>query len=344
MSPRHLPLIVALALAAPLAADRGAAQVAGGAGASLLFFPLVVADGEHDTVIQLANRSTRRLFARCLYAAEGEGGQTVQSFDIVLVSRQSTHWVASRGRPLDPLDPVCERFHGDCDGAGLDPGRVPELPAGFRGDLVCVQLDRSGAPTSGNALRGTATLIGADGDLAKYEAVGLAGKPGNDADSVLCLGGEASESCPRGAEYAACPETWLLGSRAEGVPHGSAPGSPTHRHTVVVATCARRSGGGGAIVQVAVVNEFEQRLTTSFTVQRWKEVALVDPIFGHEVLGSDFMQTRLHAVESGGSGIVVMALSRHVDDGGAAAGGAVAAVPHAEGARMTQDRIVLGDE
>ena len=95
------------------------------------------------------------------------------------------------------------------------------MPEGFRGTLDCVQLDRGGAPTSGNALRGIATLIGADGDVAKYEAVGIPGAPANDADGILCLGGEAGEDCPRGAEYGACPLTWLLGTRAEDVAQAS---------------------------------------------------------------------------------------------------------------------------
>ena len=338
-------VLLVLTVAALLTTARGSAQVTTDGAASVLFFPIVVADGEQDTLIQLANRSTRVVFARCLYTAGGEaGGADSLSFDLVLVGRQSTHWVAARGRLVDPNDPLCQRLKtSECDGAGFDPGRVPELPTGFRGDLVCVQLDRSGAPTSGNALRGSATLISAGGDVAKYEAVGLRGAPGNDADSVLCLGGAASETCPRGAEYAACPGSWLLPVRAAGAPHDPAPGSPTQQNTLFIATCARRSGSGGTVVQVANVNEFEQRFTTSVSVQRWKEYPLTDPIFAREVLGTDFMQTSLRAVEDRGSGVVVIALSRQVDGEGGAAGGAVAAVPYAVGARSTQDRIVLAD-
>src|SRR5262245_10542344 len=339
-------VLLAFTVAALLTTGRGAAQITTDAGAALLFLPIVVADGERDTLIQLTNRSTRLAFARCVYTAGSEGGGNDSlSFDLVLVARQSTHWVASRGRAVDPTDARCERLKSsECDGAGFDPGRIPELPAGFRGDLVCVQLDRSGAPTSGNALRGSATLISAGGDVAKYEAVGLRGAPGNDADSVLCLGGAASETCPRGAEYAACPGSWLLPVRAEGAPHDPASGSPTQQNTLFIATCARRSGSGGTVVQVANVNEFEQRFTTSFTVQRWKEYPLTDPIFTREVLGTEFMQMSLRAVEDRGSGVVVIALSSQVDGEGGAAGGAVAAVPYAVGARGTQDRIVLADQ
>ena len=338
-------LLLAFTVAALLPCGRAAAQVTTDTGASVLFLPAVVADAERDTVIQLTNRSMRVTYARCVYTAGEAGGDDSLSFDLALVARQSTHWVASRGRLADPTDMPCTRtMTSDCDGAGLDPGRIPELPAGFRGDLVCVQLDRSGAPTSGNALRGSATLIGADGDVAKYEAIGLVGAPGNDADSVLCLGGAASENCPRGAEYASCPGSWLLPVRAEGTPHGPAPGSPTQQNTIVIAACARRSGSGGTIVQIANVNEFEQRFSTSVPVQRWKEYPLTDAIFTREVLGTDFMQTSLRAVENVGSGVVVIALSRQVDGEGGAAGGAVAAVPYAEGARGTQDRILLADQ
>jgi hypothetical protein len=339
---RLTAMLIAAVLIAPLAAPPAGAQLTSDAGASILLFPFVVANDGRDTVIQIANRSTRVLRARCSYAAADAASEELP-FDLFLMSRQATVWVASRGRPVDATDPQCTAETSDCDGAGLDPGRIPALPAGFRGDLVCIQVDRSGAPTSGNALRGAATLTGADGDLGRYEAIGVPGVPSNDADGVLCLGGAASEGCPLGAEYAACPESWLLGLRAEGVAHNGAPDGPRLHSTLVLATCSR-GGDAAAAVQISVTNELEQRLSIVQSVLRWQEVRLADqPVFGFELNGTEFLRTRLTSSSESGSGFIALALTIRTSDTGDAVGGAVAAVPYAERPRTGQDRVVLAN-
>jgi len=348
MSRRLAVLFVWLVIAVSLAPNRGAAQLVVGAGASTQFFPFVAADAAHDTMIQLVNGSTQRIFVRCTYTPGDSGGvQAAINFDLVLTRRQPTHWIASTGRVSDPSDMPCDRETPTCDGAGIDPGRIPPLPEGFTGDLLCVQIDRSGAPMSGNALRGMATLVDrASGDVATYAAIGLAGNSFNDGDNTLCLGGTAlSISCPRGAEYAACPQTWLLAGRAEGAAPGAMVPAPGARTRLVIATCSRRAGTGGATAQIEVINEVEQRFTASAPVQRWAEIALADnPIFGRDVLGTDFVQIRVRAAQASGSGIVVVALSDRATADGASAGGAIAAVPVGMGARAERDRIVFAGE
>ena len=46
--------------------------------------------------------------------------------------------------------------------------------------------------------------------MSKYNAIGLKGFDTNNMDGVLCLGGGVSDDCPSGAEYEACPQTWIL--------------------------------------------------------------------------------------------------------------------------------------
>jgi len=349
MAPHIARLLVAVAVALSFVATRGTAQVTAGGGASILFFPFVTTDGDRDTVIQLANRSTRVTYARCAYTS-GEGDAAALSFDLTLMARQTTHWVVSRGRSVDPSDAVCTNGSDttprvtDCDGAGFDPGRIPPMPEGFRGTLDCVQLDRGGAPTSGNALRGIATLIGADGDVAKYEAVGIPGAPANDADGVLCLGGEVGEGCPQGAEYGACPLSWLLATRAEDVPQSAAEGAPTLHTSLVIITCGRGADTDNAIVQYFATNEFESRFSGSTAVSRWKELsAASERVLRREVAGTDFIQLRLKSREQG-PGIIVLALTDFRSPAGNSEGGAVVSVPSAEGVRSSQDRFVLAGE
>jgi hypothetical protein len=340
---RLLLSLACMTVAMPLVAAHCVAQLTTSEDASVLLFPFIVADGQHDTVVQLVNGAPRVTFVHCVYTPGGAGGANQElGFDLVLVTRQPTHWVASTGRPLDPSDDNCDRNMTACDGAGFDPGSVPALPEGFQGDLLCVQVDRSRAPFSGNALRGSATLLDTDsGDIAKYAAVGLPGLAFNDADNTLCLGGEESDTCPRGAEYAACPRTWLLEQRSEGAAPPGVGSGLASRSDLILETCSRRAGTGAAHVQMFVTNEFEQRLSTTVDVARWMRVALADlQIFTREVTGSDFVHVAV-MTPTDPPGIALVALSRRVSEGGAAAGGSIAAVPFADGIRSAQDRIVL---
>jgi len=341
MSHRLLLPLVGIAAAAWLVAAPSRAQVTTVEGASVQFFPLVAADAGRDTLIQLANGSPQRIFVRCVYTPGGLGGQNAAvDFHLVLDKFQPTHWLASTGREVNPDDEPCDREMPACDGAGLDPGRIPPLPEDFAGDLICIQVDRSDAPVSGNALRGVATLVDtASGDIAKYPSVGLRGAPVNDADETLCLGGEASAECPRGAEYAGCPLSWSLLHRAE----GGAPDRLQAHTKLVIATCSRRAGTGAGVAQILIFNEFEQRLSTSFSVQRWTEVALADnPIFDRDVHGSDFLQTRLRP-SAASPGFVVIGFTSLASSDGAETGGSAGAVPHMQGV-APGDRIVLADE
>ena len=79
-------------------------------------------------------------------------------------------------------------------------------------------------------------------------------------------------------------------------------------------------------------------------MQRWAEIALADNnVFSRDVLGTDFAQTVVRS-SMGSPGIIVVALGdRRATDGGTA-GGSIAVVPHAVGARADRDRIVLVDQ
>ena len=211
---------------------RAAGQLTTDHGASIIIFPKVVADGTWDTVIQIANEEDVLTLAHCFYVNGAAvfpdqplgplnpPQWAVIDFDIALTNLQPTHWLASHGRLDDPTDPNCRTTElPNCDGAGLDPGPVPPLPPGFRGELVCFEVAPAGFPTSGNHLVGLGTLLHlSSGDVAKYNAIGARGLDANNNDHVLCLGGSPTEQCPNGAEYDACPDTWILNHLADGAP------------------------------------------------------------------------------------------------------------------------------
>jgi len=156
---------------------------------SILIFPKVVRDGTRDTVIQISNTGNLVDSVRCFYL---DGLTcTVRDFDLTLTRLQPTIWRVGDGR----------RVGSNSD--GLDPGSIPAQPFGFKGALICteVQPDFSDV-TVGNHLKGEATLEPeasavhtGDRRLSKYNAVAFQGGSGGT-NNALALDG---------TEYAACP-------------------------------------------------------------------------------------------------------------------------------------------
>jgi hypothetical protein len=324
-----------------------AAQVSAEQNASVLFFPKVIADGTRDTVIQLVNSSNAQVSARCFYVSRRQDAVACErtAFTLRLTQNQPTHWVVSTGRPVDANDPGCQPTVLDCNGAGLDPGDVPPAPPAFRGELLCVEVDPSGAPVSDNHLSGIATLKDlTSGAVAKYNAVGAAGLPANNGDGVLCLGGTTSPACPTGAEFSACPQTWMFSHLADGAEDPVIGPGSTVATNVTIVPCAQNldtEAPAAVTAELLITNEFEQTLSASTTVTCWADLALsaIDPVFQPGLLGSDYAQTRI-SPGSGSAGVIVVAEQLR----SAGADGAKASTIlnlHAEGARAESDVIVL---
>lgn len=265
--------------------------------ASILVFPKVVADGTRDTIIQITNTSNSIRQAHCFYVngalanpllppGQFNQPQCIETdFDILLTRQQPTHWVVSQGRLFNSeqtcrtaiCDPATTGTDAaDCCDAGLDPLRVPPVVPDFVGELKCIEVDESGAPEGGNALKGEATIVDPtnDNDVAKYNAIGIKGFDNNDRNTTLCLGGGVSDACPMGPEYEACPAGWLLdhpltGSIDPVVEQQSFCTSPpcsSISTNLTVVPCAEEletQAPPPVTLQFLVTNEFEQTLSAS---------------------------------------------------------------------------------
>ncbi|MEO8452569.1 MAG: hypothetical protein ABI647_22440 [Gemmatimonadota bacterium] len=373
------------------------AQVTTEKSSSILVFPKVIADGTRDTIIQITNTSNSMVHAHCFYV---NGAPTFADFppdpitnpplwievdfDIWLTKQQPTHWVVSEGRLVDPTDPGCANGSNNppappnyaCNGAGLDPGRVPPVVQYFTGELKCVEVDDSGAPLSGNHLKGEATTIIADVcdpvadactlslgacassddcddtlfDVAKYNALGVLGNENNDGDNVLCLGGEPSDECPNGAEYDACPQVWIANHFAQGAPDpffGSDDDSGIFTSwTFVPCTEDFESQNSNPPTTVNAVintyNEFETAFSSSVKFTCWAEFDLdqINPVvYNFSVLGTAFAQSRLRPAAQFPSGFLMVGTESHVAPDGNVSTADVNY--HVEGSRPGPDLITI---
>jgi hypothetical protein len=301
-------------------------------GASILLFAKVVAGESTDTLIELANLSDNRVNAYCAYLNSAAEWQSLD-FRIALGPGQPLYWTAARGRT---------------ETVGEEPIDIPAVPAGFRGELLCVQVDAGGAPFSGDHLAGRATLADlASGNVATYRTVGLrGGEFFNDNDPFLCIGGEPSDNCLIGAEYEACPAEWIVSLPAEGAVDGQlGPGSALSSR-FAVAPCSqnlRETTPASVDIQLSVFNELAQQFTGRVAVTCWADLSLADlggQIFTRGTLGSDYAEARL-APASGAGGFFLVAETTRTSAGESPTASTVAFTPHHRGAAETPDVIVL---
>ena len=395
---------------AGLAAGAARADTTTDRSASILVFPKVIADGTRDTIIQISNTSNSVVHAHCFYV-NARAGRPLSppdpvfnpplwqelDFDIWLTQQQPTHWVVSEGRLIDPSDPACDQNNADCNGSGIDPGRVPPVVQPFTGELKCIEVDASGAPLSGNHLKGEATQVRLDVcdpnsfvttarcpassailerelglpgcrrrcqpsrqlfprqistgllyDVSKYNAIGILGNEFNNGDGVLCLGGQPDDGdCPTGAEYNACPDTWILNHFGQGVedPVAGTDSSVDTRITIVPCTENFETQEPTTVtIQLLTWNEFEQPFSSSVQVTCWADLALEDinPAFTSG-LRTTYEQTRLRSANLTTSGFMVVE-EPSTDETSDNFSSEAAFNLHVEGQRTTADKITIPSE
>ncbi|HVO27710.1 MAG TPA: hypothetical protein VMW56_29225 [Candidatus Margulisiibacteriota bacterium] len=288
------------ALALGVVAAGARADVTTEEGASILVFPKIQANGTFDTVIQITNTSNSILHAHCFYV-DASLRSTLSGlpcsvpsatclpiwqetdFLIWLTKQQPTHWLLSKGRNVDPTDGFAS------DGSGFDPGRVPPEPD-FVGELKCIEVAESGEPVMGNFLKGEATLevtaTTADalpdepgtqeGDVSKYNAIGIRANPDATPSNPLTLDDSVYNSCPAKlivnhfATGSTDPVAEELGSALSGS------SVATQLTLVPCSEDFENQRPKSVTVQFLIYNQFEERFSASTTVTCFLSVELTD--------------------------------------------------------------------
>ena len=300
----------AIILALVVAASTVRADVTTERSSSILVFPKVISNAPAiDTIIQISNTSNSMVFAHCLYVngAPRDPNLTAQL-------RQPAAMPGSRFRHLpheataDALGGVhraADRQHGyqrssradgtfrDCNGAGLDPGTIPPVSDSFTGELKCIEVDSSGAPINGNHLKGEATIVSADGDASKYNAIGVHGiehqlqrqqqrrypVPGWRRDSELPQR-RRIQRLPRYGDR----QSFRRRCQRSGDRRVRRRRLQVVRTEVTLVPCTEDFENqipGQAVVQFVIINEFEELFSTSTTLTCWAnwDLGAVNSVF-----------------------------------------------------------------
>lgn len=285
-------ILAGAALAAGVAQAQGVSTERPG---SILIFPKVVNENV-DTIIQISNTSNSLTYAHCFYVngdtVNGQPLWQVTDFDLVLTRQQPTHWAASEGRQVNPLD----NFPSGQSGSGLDPGLVPPVVPGFTGFLTCVETTSDGTPVSSNSLIGTATIGAVSNDpadtnsMSKYNAVAIpgclnaqgpcgSGGGANDGNNILEL---------NDVEYARCPGGLYLNFQSEGSSdpaideEGNTPSTvSTNLSLVPCGIDFENLEPTRTTIGVEIRDEFENRTSVSsgINVDCFFDDSLGDPLF-----------------------------------------------------------------
>ncbi len=277
-------------------------------------------------------------------------GWTETDFNILLTRDQPLGWRASTG--LAGAD-VPLSTYGFCDsppdrpcndasvcssacikvpnniGTAIPP--VPEVP--FLGALKCIEMipGQTSVPDTSNTLEGEATIETREfvtdtstapspapsfPDLQKYNAVGLQACTGPNSctggGTQLIIGNTVAQ------QYQSCAKTLILNHLFDARPTGEVSAGLTTTLTLVPCTDDFLDQiPGTSVAQFLVFNEFEQRFSTSKSVDCFFESAISgidtpDPtrsIFSILVQGTLAGQTRIRPIGSGLVGVASVALS-----------------------------------
>jgi len=293
-------------------------------------------------------------------------------FRITLTPRQPIAWLASQGytsctQSQTPgidrciaIDGTSRKGAPGSDGqptsnAGTRILPVPETP--FVGELKCIVVDRStGDPikdASANVLKGEALIETATPsklDVGKYNAVGIRALQDPNIGprpNVLTLSNNGD------GEYEGCPNVLILNHFFDGAADPAIDDGVNIFTWPVFVPCTEdflQQQPGAAIAQYLVFNEFEQRFSTSNTIQCFRATGMSNidttqaqnSIFSVGIAGTLAGQTRVSPI---GSGLLAVALEYHGDgsDGPTvrANGQSADANVHYQGQRATPDVITL---
>ncbi|MFQ5666660.1 MAG: hypothetical protein ACE5I7_09535 [Candidatus Binatia bacterium] len=203
---------------------------------ALLIYPLVRASGSEDTRIELMNLTSQPVSAQCFYVTSGTCNEI--GFFVTLTANQPISWMVGAGSNGNGRR-VAPAFFGD-------------------GELKCIVVPRTPDLSSHNALQGRGLLSDASGQTLGYAAIGFRRLTPGDFSGVVPLDGITYEQCPDRLHFQVLP--------SQGGPDSELVLVPCSQDLLLQVPSTAK-------VQLAVINEFEQRFSGATTVKCFNRLA-----------------------------------------------------------------------
>lgn len=238
---------------------------------AMLIFPLIVSEGTQDTWVELINMSDKQQTLECFYVRE-EGCVEI-GFQVTLTARQPLSWLARDGTN-NPLTFTA----------------VP--PFDGTGEMKCAVMPNTPDLSSHNVLQGRALVFDTqDGQTVGYGAIGFQRLVPGAFSRVVDLDGGTYDECPDRLHF-------------QVLARQSSPSSD-----LVLVPCAQdllTQTPTETVVQLAIVNEFEQVFSSSFrfschTVHSFSRLGTLS----RSLLGTDTAHLVVRGIASPLVGLVI---------------------------------------
>jgi len=230
-----------------------------------------VHEGTTDTRIELVNLSDRDQTIQCFYVRESDCNEV--GFFVSLTAGQPLSWMA-----------------GDGTNNPLTFTAVP--PFDGTGELKCAVVPRTPDLSSHNVLQGRALVFDTDGETVGYGAIGFQRLVPGQSGGVINLDGGTYEACPERLHFHAL-------TRQSGEPSSDLVLVPCDQDLLTQTPTT-------TVVQLAIVNEFEEVFSRSFsfTCHARKSFSSISTL-SKAVLGSDTAHVVVRGVGSPVIGLIV---------------------------------------
>jgi hypothetical protein len=240
---------------------------------ALLMYPLIVSDSTRNTRVEIVNLTGTEKQLKCVYLTGEHCSET--NFYVTLTANQPMSWLASQGTFNSKSRSAVPPFYGT-------------------GQLQCAVEPEQPDVDFHNAIQGRAVVFrsdGSDGETLGYGAVGFQRLTGGDFTGRADLDGSTYTQCPDELHFAFLASD--TGSDSE----------------IVLVPCSQDvlTSTPTTVVQIRIVNEFEQTLSASFTVscQAHSELDRISSAFTRATLGSETGHVILRGVQSPILGMVI---------------------------------------
>jgi hypothetical protein len=240
---------------------------------ALLVFPLLQADGNYDTRIDILNLTGLNVEVQCFYIRSGSCLEV--GFFFELTPHQPVSWLASQGSFVPFTSTAIPPFFGE-------------------GELKCGIVTSRPEVEFHNALQGRATVFAQNGQTVSYGATAFRRLTDGEPTGIFNLNGSTYTACPNRLHFQVLTDETLP-------------------NDLVLVTCDEdliTQTPKNVTVQFQVINEFEQAFSASIGFECFdrRPLSAVSSFFTRPILGTDTAHVVLRGVGGGVVGLGIDAV------------------------------------